>query len=104
MQPKPAHAFKPGHRITVFRFGHFRRPCIEGNALVVAAIAGIPDFYRVRFDGERRTRERLAHPGDWQTHPDRLLKQLTAEWQASLTPALLREFFPDEVRLEEAGQ
>jgi hypothetical protein len=98
------HPFRLGERVTVFRFAHFRRPCIEGRAEIVSAIPGVRDFYRVRFEGERRIRERLAHPGDWQSNPERLLKQLTAEWQASLTPALLREFFPDEVRMEEAGQ
>jgi hypothetical protein len=92
----PTHPFRPRQRVTVFRFGQFRRPQIEGRAEVVSAIPGVPDFYRVRFEGERRTRERLAHPGDWQSRPEQLLKQLIAEWQASLTPALLREFFPDD--------
>jgi hypothetical protein len=91
-----AHPFRPGQRVTIFRFGHFRRPHIEGRAEIVSAISGVPDLYRVRFEGERRTRERLAHPGDWQSHPERLLKQLRTEWRASLTPELLREFFPDE--------
>jgi hypothetical protein len=103
-RPSLTHPFLSGQRVTVFRFGHFRRPYIEGRAEIVSAIPGTPDFYRVRFEGERRIRERLAHPRDWQTNPEQLLKQLTAEWQASLAPALLREFFPDEVRLEEAGQ
>jgi hypothetical protein len=103
-RPFPIHPFLPGQRVTIFRLGYFRRPYIEGRARIVSAISGTPDLYRVRFEGERRIRERLAHPGDWQTNPQQLLQQLTAEWQASLTPALLREFFPDEVRLEEAGQ
>jgi hypothetical protein len=95
-----SHAFQPGHRVIVFRFGHFRRPFIEGTATIVAAIPTTPDFYRVRFEGERRERERLAHPGAWQYEPQRLLTQLVAEWKQSLTPELLREFFADEVRLE----
>lgn len=98
------HPFQPGQRVTVFRFGHFRRPFIEGEARIVSAIPTTPDFYRVRFEGERRIRERLAHPGAWQYEPDRLLKQLIAEWRQSLTPELLREFFADEVRLEELSQ
>jgi hypothetical protein len=103
-QRVPTHPFRPGRRVTIFRFGQFRRPYIEGVAVIVSAIDDTPDLYRVRFEGERRIRERLAHPGDWQTNPQRLLRQLVAEWQASLTPDLLREFFPDEVRLEEADQ
>lgn len=99
----PAHPFERGQRVTIFHFGVYRRPYIEGRARIVAPILGTPDLYQVRLAGERRIRERLAHPGDWQTNPERLLKQLTAEWQASLTPALLREFFPEEVRREEAG-
>jgi hypothetical protein len=91
------HPFHPGQRVAIFRIGHFRRPFIEGRARIVSAIPGTPDFYRVRFEGERRIRERLAHPGAWQSEPERLLKQLIAEWQQSLTPELLREFFPDDM-------
>ena len=101
LRPAPTHPFRPGRRVTIFRFGHFRRPYIEGVAHIVSTIPDTPDFYRVRFEGERRIRERLAHPGDWQENPKQLLKQLTAEWQASLTPDLLREFFPDEGPREE---
>ena len=104
MQRSPTHPFQPGQRVTIFRFGHFRRPYIEGVAHIVSALPEAPDFYRVRFVGERRVRERLAHPGDWQTNPRQLLNQLTAEWKASLTPELLREFFADEVRLEESAR
>jgi hypothetical protein len=99
------HPFRPGQDVTIFGFGHFRRPSIEGRARIVAPVHGIPDFYRVRFEGERRIRERLAHPGAWQTEPDRLLTQLIAEWRQSLTPELLREFFPEDVcRDEESSQ
>ena len=104
MQQGTSHPFQAGQRVTVFRFGHYRRPFIEGMARIVSPIHGRPDLYCVRFEGERRIRERLAHPGAWQDEPDRLLKQLIAEWQQSLTPELLREFFADEVRLEEVGQ
>src|SRR5262249_36596644 len=96
-----SHPFQPGQRVTVFRFGHFRRPFIEGQARIVSAMLGRPDMYHVRFEGEQRSRERLVHPGAWQSQPERLLRQLVAAWQQSLTPELLREFFSDEVRLEE---
>jgi hypothetical protein len=105
MERRPyCHPFQPGQRVTVFRFGHFRRPLIEGQAEIVSALADKPDVYLVRFEGERRTRERLVHPGAWQNQPDRLLRQLIAAWQQSLTPELLREFFADEVRLEERAR
>jgi hypothetical protein len=84
--------------VTIFRFGLFKRPFIEGVATIIAPVAGVEHFYRVRFAGERRVRERLAHPGDWQSHPEKLLAELRAEWLQSLTPELIAEFFPDDMR------
>lgn len=92
--------FQDGEKVTVFRVSETGRPYIEGRATIIGTEDG--PFYRVRFDGERRERERLVHPGDWQSNPERLLAELHAQWLLSLTPELLTEFFPDDIGEREA--
>lgn len=97
-----SHPLRPGTTVTVFGYGPYWRPIIEGEAVIEAPIERSAHVYKVRFEGERRSRERLVHSGTWQIAPDRLLSELVAQWKASLTPEHLREYFADEVRIEEA--
>ena len=92
----PTHPLPAGMECNIFRIALFQRPFIEGRAMIVAPIGGVDDFYAVRFAGEKRTRHRLVYPGEFQADPQGLLRRLRGEWQATLTPELLAEFFPGD--------
>ncbi len=91
------YAFRAGDQVTVFRIQQFARPLIEGRATIIEPIRGLDDYYKVQFKGERRIRQRLIHPGEWQADPTRMLRRLHTEWCLTITPDLLAEFFPTDI-------
>lgn len=94
-----AYPLRPGDGVSVLRpLRLVAPPQFEGRATLIApaGIAGMPDLWRVRFDGEDTTRLRLIHGGDWQRRPDAMLRALTQEWRLGLqSEHLLESPFPE---------
>ncbi len=79
--------------VTIFGFSPDRGFYIEGRAVVLGRGHG-PNHFKVRFLGERLTRDRYVHP-DWQAHPTRALKLLQDFWSAQKSPDP-DDFFPPD--------
>lgn len=75
---------QPGNRVQVFQIKAFHRPFIEGAAVIVAAIPGMPGVYYVQFDDDARLRCRQVLPGVFQSSPDLALEVLQTAWRAGI--------------------
>lgn len=94
----PCHPiFEPGELVYIFQIALFRRPFIEGRAVILAPARDVVGIYYVRFEDEARPRRRYVLPGVYQSHPEQTLDVLLTAWRVSLSTETLEEFFLGDI-------
>jgi hypothetical protein len=59
-EPCCGHPLGPGSTVRILKVTFVAPPRVEGLAVLVSPVAGMPGVWNVRFPGERRTRRRVV--------------------------------------------